>query len=731
MAESAFTTPKLFLYKELLVSRRLLIFGIFLLLIVFVWHSYLTVKVHKEYQASLMESVSLQVVREYQSHIDSLRQDIRHFAWVYQNELNELVAQGPSSKTEEYLNLLEQLRLDIPDVRLFSVIDEKGHGVFKHITGDFLQDCKEEINSTLEHQSQEHLFLHRSATSIHYDLLEPLEGSENYIFVAFKPTKLIELLSDYRLPQQELFLLRQDLVGKVELSSVKALQEQVVTNLQMSELEVAEFSVVTPIPDTRWQVAVRLDKEYSDELLFDTYSRSLLIWLAITVVLLVSYFSKRQRLISQYKMMKKIQFNESHDSLTGLMNRASFVRQLDESVSLLEPKTGGAFLVDIDRFQVFNNALGFGKGDETLKLATELIKEIAPSKSLVSRISNDQFAVFSPLIEHADVPKFAERLRKEIANLDLSRVEAQFSLTASIGVIELDNSFIDGDHVMNALMLSIKLAKEKGRNRVQQYQSADPALIKHANEMEVFKAVRGALTESKFEIYRQRLVPSLHQNNESEQPSTQSDTFEVLLRMTDSEGKMVSPGLFIPVAEEHSLAVEIDKWVITQTFKYINSENSKDNYCINLSGLSLADESMADFVKSALEAKAINPAQITLEITETYAITHLEAAISFIGELTKLGCQFALDDFGSGLSSFSYLQKLPVQKLKIDGVFIRDIANSPRNQTFVKTMVELAKSMDMQTVAEFVETKEEHEILMNLGIDYCQGYYFHKPEPWH
>ena len=163
----------------------------------------------------------------------------------------------------------------------------------------------------------------------------------------------------------------------------------------------------------------------------------------------------------------------------------------------------------------------------------------------------------------------------------------------------------------------------------------------------------------------------------------------------------------------------------------MREENSKDHYCINLSGLSLADESMTQFVKSTLDSYNIDPKQITLEITETYAITHLKTATTFINELTRLGCNFALDDFGSGLSSFSYLQKLPVSKLKIDGVFIKDIANSPRNQTFVKTMVALAQSMEMETVAEFVETEEESKILVELGIDYCQGYYFHKPEPWH
>lgn len=703
--------------------------GTAILLLVFVWHSYLTVKVHKEYQASLMESVSSQVVREYQSHIEGLRQQLRNFMWIYQHELNDLVEQKQNSTTNKYLDLLEQLRVDINDVRLFSVIDEEGQGVFKHITGDFLDDCKEEIRSTLEYKSQEQLFLHRSASSIHYDLLEPIDDTDKFLFVAFNPTKLIELLSDYRLPQQELYLLRMDSVGKVELSSVKEVQDQVVSNITMTESEIAAFSVVKPIPSTRWQVAVKLDEEYLSGLIWDTYLRSLLIWLGIAAILFVSYVSKRQRLISQYKMMKQIQYNESHDSLTGLMNRASFVKRLDSSLSLLEEGEGGALLIDIDRFQVFNNALGFGKGDESLKLVTELFKELAPEGSALSRISNDQFALFTPVFEHEKVRQLGETIRKELASLDLGEVAPEFSLTCSVGAIELDNSFIDGDHVMNALMLTIKLAKEKGRNRVQLYQSEDPALIKHANEMEVFRAVRGALTESKFMIYRQKLIPSGLLSEQGGDFST--ETFEVLLRMTDRDGNMVSPGLFIPVAEEHCLAVELDKWVLNQTFKYMKEENSKDHYCINLSGLSLADESMTQFVKSTLDTHNIDPKQITLEITETYAITHLKTATTFISELTRLGCNFALDDFGSGLSSFSYLQKLPVNKLKIDGVFIKDIANSPRNQTFVKTMVALAQSMEMETVAEFVETEEEFKILVELGIDYCQGYYFHKPEPWH
>ena len=722
MAEPSSTPPKIFLNNELKSSKRLLIFGISILLGVFIWHSYTTVSLHKEYQNELMNSVTDQVIMEYQSHIETLRNQINHYQWVYQNEINELVRQGTDSTTQDYLDLLEQLRLEIEDVRLFSVIDENGNGVFKHITGDFLADCKEEINSTLELSSQEHLFLHRSQKSVHYDLLEPLVGGKGFIFVAFQPTKLIEILSGYRLPQQELFLLRQDLIGKVELSSIKQIQDKTSVGVTMTETDVAKFNYLKEIPGTRWQVAIRLEGSYIYDLQKETYLRALILWGVISTILMISFDSRRRRLLSQYKIMKKLQHTESHDSLTGLMNRQLFVKRLNQQLGQLTVGVGGVFLVDIDRFQVFNNALGFGKGDESLKLITNLIRDVCPKKASISRISNDQFAILVDDINHNSVCAFAEKMRKEIANLDLSEIADKLTLTCSVAAIQLDDSFIDGDHVTNALMFTIKLAKDKGRNRVQLYQSSDPELIRHAGEMEIFKTVRGALTDSTFILYRQRIVAA--------QQLEKNESYEVLLRMTDEDGNMVSPALFIPVAEQHSLAVELDKWVINQTFTFIKETKTDDHYSINLSGQSLADPNMALYVRECLVRHNVSPRQITLEITETYAITHLNAAVSFITELTNLGCRFALDDFGSGLSSFSYLQKLPVQKLKIDGVFIKDIANSRRNQAFVRTMVDLAKSMDMETVAEFVETEEEFSILKSLGIDYCQGYYFHAPEPW-
>ena len=707
--------------KELKSAKTQLFFSIAILLLLSLWNSHNTIKVHQDYQSSLMDSVTQQVINEYQNHLIQLRQEIDKFQWRNQAELMDLYRQGDLTERDDYLSLLKTFRNELDNVRLFSIIDQQGQGVFKNITGDFLADCKEEIYSTIQNDGQEQLFLHRSGSSVHYDLLQPLMGAQDllYIFVAFEPTVFKEILEKYRLPQQELFLLRQDRKVEIELNERGSSQ---FSDEQLSETQLTEFSYLKEIPKTRWNVAIRLSDDYASNLVWNNYLWSLLIWFTFSTLLLFSYFSQKQKSFGQLKAIRQLEFSKSHDNLTGLMTRQVFVDYFERVKSSIKSEQGVAFVIDLDKFQLFNNSVGFTKGDSTLRMIADFIKNIIPDEAKFSRISNDQFAILYPTLAHRDALDYANVLRSSVETLDISDIAKNFSLTSCIAVVQLNDDIADGEHLMSSLLLTIKSAKSKGRNQVLLYQSDDPELVQHASEMEIYRQVQKALKGRGFELYRQEI----RRNKDT----VSNKVYEVLIRLKGADGNIISPAIFIPIAEQNSIANELDKWVIEKTLINIAVSQSKDHYCINLSGQTLADVGMIDFVKQKVNQYGVAPELVTFEITETFAITHLESAIGFINEITQLGCRFALDDFGSGLSSFSYLQKLPVQKLKIDGVFIKNITENPRNQAFVSTMVTLAKSMDMETVAEFVETLEESKMLVELGLDYCQGYYFHKPEPW-
>lgn len=719
--EKSLTSKVSYLKKEIKSAKTQLVSSVVVLFIVSIWYSYNTISVHQDYQKSLMDSVVQQVTTEYQNHIINRRQQIDRFQWRHQTELLDLYRQGELTERDDYLTLLKELRNDIPDVRLFSIFDKQGLGVFHKITGEFLDDCQQEIDSTITKQGQEELFLHKDSSSVHYDILQPLLGAQDllYLFVAFEPTSLKSILERYRLPQQELFLLRDDRQVEIELRQGGS---STFSNAVMKDTEFNNFSSLQKIPKTRWSVGIRLSERYANDLFWSNYSWSFMVWSIVSLLLFLSFMSQKKKSVGQMSALRQLEFSQSHDNLTGLMTRDVFSHYFNLHRSSIVDEKGVVFFIDIDKFQVFNNSLGFSKGDAVLRLLAEGIKQVVPKGAKVSRISNDQFVILDSNLEHESALEYGEFLRSLVEELDLSSIDESLSLTSCVGVVKVNKDVVDSEHLMSSLLLTTKLAKSKGRNQVLLYQSDDPELAQHAQEMEIYHGIQRALNEGSFQLYRQEIRSNFNNDEVS--------VYEVLLRMFDSMGNMVSPALFIPIAEQHSLAAELDKWVIAMSLQNMALSKTKDHYCINLSGQTLADQSMVGYVKQKMEQFGISPEQITFEITETFAITHLESAIYFIGEIRKYGCKFALDDFGSGLSSFSYLQKLPVQKLKIDGVFIKDITKNPRNQVFVSTMVTLAKSMEMETVAEFVETEEEFTMLNELNIDFCQGYFFHKPARW-
>jgi len=717
--------------NELKTSKKLVWFtsGLFLLLLL--WQTFSSNKEHYNYQLNLMDSVTDNILSDYLDYLAQLRLEIDLFQQKNIDLINTLQNAKGKADTDTYMSLLKILKKEIKNTRLFAFIDEVGHGNLSHITGEFLPSCKEEIASTIENGAQDRLFLHYSKKSVHFDLLQPLLISEekNYLFVAFNPDILQSLLNKYQLPHQQLFLMRTDKNRKIELSSENVKNKY--PKLIMTSEEYDNFNYIKEIPNTRWQLAIKLDESYNKNLLLKGLLKAVLIWITLSFFIYTFYRIQKNRIRKQQEMKTQLIYSNNYDQLTGLNNRQYFIQCLDNVIEQKHQSKiehiGVAFHIDLDKFQVINNNFGYAFGDKFLNYISHSLLEFLSEPIIISRLGNDEFAMLHTQLPHDNAEIFAKDIQLFFSKLTFKSFDKNATITASIGVVKLDCYQQDTEQVFSSLAQAVHVAKEKGRNRYQLYQSNDSQLIQHSDEMNAVHDVIWALKNNSFVLYRQE-IRALYK--------TENNYYEVLLRLKNEQGKLIPPGLFIPAAEKYGLIVQLDQWVIERTFCAIHKLEQKSNvkqqsqYSINLSGLSLTDASLYDFIKDKMTIYNIDAHKISFEITETSAITHIKSALEFINKINLLGSHFSLDDFGSGFSSFSYLQKLPIKIIKIDGIFVRDIHINQINSVFVENIQRTAKVMGKKTVAEFVENEQILNKLNKIGVDYVQGYHIHKPEHW-
>ena len=393
---------------------------------------------------------------------------------------------------------------------------------------------------------QENLFLHHSKTSVHFDLLQPLlvdNTTNQYFFVAFNPDVLQELLVKYQLPHQQLFLLRTDNIGKIELTSEN--DNISYQDMTLTEDEISDFSFVKEIPGTRWQLAIRLEAQYSRQVYMTGFIKAVMIWILLTFVIYMFYRMQRYRVVRQSNMKAELQFKDQHDKLTGLANRANFESQLNELIQQKlnqEQHTYGvALLIDIDQFQVINNNFGYAVGDKILFNLSIALKDFLPDDTLISRLGNDEFAILLPTLFHSSAHNYADKLRKFLHQVDLTEIEQETHITASIGSVILDGEQQDVEQVLSCLNMSVALAKQKGRNRIQVYQSDDKQLAQHAQEMDAVHHLADAIKNNQLVLYRQEI--------KSLDDGFNGKHYELLVRIK-ANNKVISPGAFIPAAEK-------------------------------------------------------------------------------------------------------------------------------------------------------------------------------------
>jgi diguanylate cyclase (GGDEF)-like protein/PAS domain S-box-containing protein len=426
------------------------------------------------------------------------------------------------------------------------------------------------------------------------------------------------------------------------------------------------------------------------------------------------------------ELNRRLSYHASHDVLTGLVNRREFENRMERALkSAKAHETSYALCyLDLDQFKIVNDTCGHSAGDALLGQVGALLKSKVRWRDTLARLGGDEFGILLESCSLDEAMRTAEVLREAVRNFKFTWEERTFRLGASIGVVPISERNPDVASVLSAADSACQAAKEAGRNRVHSFEENDIDLMRRRRDMQWAARINTALEEGRFELFRQTILPL--------QTAETGAHYELLLRMRDEAGKIVAPDNFISAAERYGITPSIDRWVIENAFRWLVSEadeREKLAMCsINLSGQSLGDDKFLPYVIDQFHRSGLDATKICFEITETAAIASFSQANRFIQALKELGCKFALDDFGTGLSSFGYLKHFPVDFLKIDGSFVKEILHDPIDREMVRSINEIGHLTGKQTIAEFAENVEIINMLRSLGVDYAQGYGVSQPQ---
>ena len=420
----------------------------------------------------------------------------------------------------------------------------------------------------------------------------------------------------------------------------------------------------------------------------------------------------------------------NYDSLTGLLKRNGFEFLLENALKSAQSdgKTFCVLQIDIDGMKVINDTTDTKAGDQLIIEVGKLIREKIRDTDSVARLTGDKYGVLLDSCSLEMSCTVADNIRLAVHEMNFSWNDQEFDTSVCIGLAEMNADCESVQSIFAATELAVSVAKEQGRNVVQVYQTGDTQLQRRKGEVHVVRNIQEALHKNGFELYSQMIQPI--------DKSSNTLHFEILLRMLNDDGSVISPGQFMPAAERFRLMPNIDSWVIENSFKHLKEASNYADvldyvWTINLSGQSMNEPNIVDLITTFADKYQITPEVICFEVTETVAVNNLADAKELMVKLKNRGFQFALDDFGSGLSSFAYLKSLPVDYLKIDGAFIKGIVDDPFTEAIVKAINQVGQVRGLETIAEFVENPEIINCIKKIGINYAQGYGIGKPIPLH
>lgn len=445
-----------------------------------------------------------------------------------------------------------------------------------------------------------------------------------------------------------------------------------------------------------------------------------------TVAFLLCVFVAWQVIRNVGDKNRKITHQATHDNLTNLVNRHEFELQIENALLQCTKNTNehSLLFMDLDQFKIVNDTCGHIAGDQLLQQATARIKDVIRDGDILARIGGDEFGLLLLNKSTAQASLVAEKIRKCIDDFRFSCGDKNFQIGISIGISSINKDSLNMSDVLVAADTACFMAKEKGRNLVHVYDPGDDKIRERQGEIQWITRITEALENNNFILHFQPIVPL-------SDTTSIKQCFEVLIRYQEPDGDIYPPGSFLPAAERYGKIEEIDYWVIKNALNWLGNNtriHSDISISINLSGASLSNDSLATFIESHIKKNGISPQQIIFEITETSVIASLTSAVNLMTRLKKIGCRFALDDFGSGLSSFNYLKNLPVNILKIDGSFVRSASSNPIDLAMIKSINEIGHVMGMETIAEFVEDVQTLDLMKEIGVDYAQGFAIARPE---
>jgi diguanylate cyclase (GGDEF)-like protein len=425
----------------------------------------------------------------------------------------------------------------------------------------------------------------------------------------------------------------------------------------------------------------------------------------------------------------RLVYQASHDALTGLINRREFEQRLERTLlsALQQGREHALCYMDLDQFKVINDSCGHAAGDELLRQLALLLKGNLRERDTLARLGGDEFALLLENCSIADALEVADTFRAEVQRFRFKWGDRIFSVGMSVGMVSINRDSGTAASLMSAADAACYVAKDRGRNQIHLYESRDTDLVRHRGEMQWVTRIQRALEENRLRLSWQEI-------RRTDGASDSLRHVELLLRMVDDDGSEILPMAFIPAAERYCIMPALDSWVIAETLhlcqRYLASGcEVQCLFAVNLSGASLKDPAFRRMLLEQLHDNPVLGPHLCFEITETAAIGNLAVVNGFIDAMRGFGCSFALDDFGSGLSSFTYLKNLRVDYLKIDGAFVRDIASNAIDRSMVEAIHRIGHQMGLQTVAEYVESEQILALLREIGVDYVQGSGIHRPEP--
>jgi diguanylate cyclase (GGDEF)-like protein len=438
-------------------------------------------------------------------------------------------------------------------------------------------------------------------------------------------------------------------------------------------------------------------------------------------------FDRRAEHLSELLMRKaRTVLQNNFDSATALLTRQAFERQVQAALADLGSAPSCILYLDGDSMHVINDNFGMHVGDEVIGKIAEVLRCRPRPGALAARVAGDRFAVFLPDCRLEFAEKIADTICRQCAELSYARGNSTVQVSVSIGVAELQEGPASLAHGMASAEIACKAAKDRGRGRVEAFADGDQSLVRRHADVEVVQRLHEALEKNRFALFAQPILPLSARGGEPR--------FELLLRMLGAGNEVLPPEKFLSAAERYQLLPRIDRWVVGNALGALRPQAGMlrgrgMRFSINVSGPSIADEDFLAYLEAQFTESGVPPEVVCFELTETAAVANLARADRLMQHMRTLGCSFALDDFGTGLSSLSYLRSLPVTTLKIDGSFVRDAANNPRTESMVRAITQLAHTMGMETVAEYVETDELRMRMTALGVDFGQGFAIGRPVP--